>query len=206
MIINSKVPVGTPILGIPYYGLEFCNITYMCIKEPKGLLSIPDNFNPVLKPVLAELFKHEDFDDKYIYFSLKKGHVTPYTMSMRAGFHVDGFLSTDRNWVISDSLPTTVALGQFNVEPDHGTSLEQFKSQSRFKQCTQLKPHTLYELDKECVHASTTNLTDATIVRTFLKIVVADELFNGIGNAWNYKLPHIKPNAHRGSSRNHTVV
>lgn len=206
MIINSKAPKGTTILGLPFQGLEFCNVTYMCIKEPKGLLSVPDNFKKVLQPVLVELFKHNDFDDQYLYFSLKKGHVAPYTMQMRSGFHVDGFLSEDRNWVLSDSLPTTVALGQFSVEPDHEVSLHEFNDQARLKKHEKLKPHTLYELDKECVHSTSINLSGETVVRTFLKVVASKEKFNGIGNAWNYKLPHIVPTAHRGSTRNHTVV
>ena len=29
--------------------------------------------------------------------------------------------------------------------------------------------------------------------------------FNCYGNAWNYKLPYIKPSSHRSECRNHTV-
>lgn len=206
MIINSKVPEGISILGLPTHNLEFCNVTYMCIKEPKGLLQIPDNFLGMVGPVLTELLKHESFDDEYVYFSLKKGHVSPYATPMRSGFHVDGFLSDDRNWILSDAIPTTVAIGQFDVEADHESSLQSFDAQALLKNKVQLEPHKLYELDKDCVHASTKNCTNETIIRTFIKVVVSKEKFNGIGNAWNYKLPHIVPTAHRGSTRNHTVV
>lgn len=207
MIINSKLPEGTRILGLNYDALEFCNFTYMCVKEPYGDIRVPENLVNIIKPVLKEVMKSKHIHaEDYLYISVKKSHVAPYTTAMRSGFHVDGFLSEDRNWILSDSLPTKVALGGFSVDADHEQSLEQFAVQARYKEHVQLKPHTLYFLDHECVHAPSLNPRPETVVRTFIKVVASKELFNGYGNAWNYLLPHIKPTAKRGSSRNHTVV
>ena len=55
-------------------------------------------------------------------------------------------------------------------------------------------------------HRSAINSTDKTLLRTFVKITFTTELFNGFGNAWNYKLPHIKPSKYRDIERNHGVI
>lgn len=207
MIVNSKVPTGTPILGLNYNALEFCNFTYMCIKEPFGDIRIPENLLGVVKPVVREVMASGSvLAEDYLYISVKKSHVQPYTTAMRSGFHIDGFLSNDRNWILADSMPTQVAVGTFSITPDHEKSLIEMYEQSRHKDRVQLKPHTLYHLDHECVHAPVNNMRGETVVRTFIKVVASKELFNGYGNAWNYLLPHIKPTAKRGATRNHTVV
>ena len=205
MILNSRVTKGTQVLGLPINDLEYCNITYICIKEPHGAVQVPDNLKGITYPLLYSILKDVHPAD-YLYLTVKKGHVQPYTTSMRSGFHVDGFLSNDRNWVFSDSIPTQIAVGQFSVDADYEKSLEQFRDQAYGKECEYLKPHHLYYLDRECVHAPSLNSSGEVVVRTFIKLVASPNLFNGIGNAWNYKLPHIKPTSERGNSRNHTVV
>lgn len=158
--------------------------------------------------VITRLVRTGNYQPNTVCNSLTTGGYIKVTYKGRQflGHRLAWFLSEDRNWVLSDSLPTTVALGQFSVEPDHEVSLHEFNDQARLKKHEKLKPHTLYELDKECVHSTSTNLSGETVVRTFLKVVASKEKFNGIGNAWNYKLPHIVPTAHRSSTRNHTVV
>lgn len=207
MVLTSKLPQGTLILGLPLQQLEFCNFTYLCIKEPFGDIRIPENLEGVLKPIVKSVMESSSvLAEDYLYVSVKKSHVAPYTCNMRSGFHVDGFLSNDRNWIYSDSLPTQVAIGQFDVKADHEESLLQFRDQATHKPKEILKPYTLYPLDHECVHAPVVNGSGETIVRTFIKVIASTEKFNGYGNAWNYLLPHIKPSACRGKTRNHTVV
>ena len=105
-----------------------------------------------------------------------------------------------------DNCRTEVSLGEYDLTNDHNTSLTEMLVQSYDNFNLQLKPNRLYMLDQECVHRPTVNKTNDSVLRTFIKVTYSKELFNCIGNAWNYKLPHIKPNKHRFEHRNHSVV
>lgn len=194
--------------------LEFCNIVYMCIKEAGcSDYQIPENIRDLVEQVLSDirhlspnLIKEEL--EKYCYITIKKMFVQPNTTGNREGWHIDGFKSDQENfiWSDSDSLPTEVSLGVFNLTNDHQISIDEMMTQSTKKFNLQLKTNCLYLLDRECVHRATANKTENTVLRTFIKVTFSKELFNCLGNAWNYKIPHIKPNKTRLGSRNHGVI
>lgn len=194
--------------------LEFCNIVYMCIKEAGfSDYQIPENMRGLVEQVLSDihhlspnLIKEEL--EKYCYITIKKMFVQPNTTGNREGWHIDGFKSDQENfiWSDSDSLPTEVSIGVFNLTHDHQISIDEMMIQSTNNCSLQLKPNCLYYLDRECVHRATANKTENTVLRTFIKVTFSKELFNCLGNAWNYKLPHIKPNKTRLDSRNHGVI
>ena len=77
---------------------------------------------------------------------------------------------------------------------------------SHFKENILLQTNTLYKLDQTCVHRPSINTSNQSVLRTFIKVTFSSELFNGFGNAWNYKLPHIKPTKNRAESRNHGII
>ena len=207
MHIASTMPQGIfcPLPAVS--NLEFCNFTYMCIRDPlafEGALRVPENLQDIVIPLLSLILDKVDTDD-YIYATVSRKHIQPYEHGNRTGWHVDGFLSDDRSFIWCDSMPTAVAVGEFCVDADHHTSLAQFERQVTKHSTRFLEPYTLYEL-RDCVHRPVINSTSTVQLRTFVKIVISKERFNGIGNAWNYLLPHIKPTKQRGASRNHTVV
>ncbi|AHY26794.1 hypothetical protein vB_AbaP_Acibel007_23 [Acinetobacter phage vB_AbaP_Acibel007] len=207
MHIASTMPQGIfcPLPAVS--NLEFCNFTYMCVRDPlafEGALRVPENLQDIVIPLLSLILDKVDTDD-YIYVTVSRKHLQPNTCGNRAGWHVDGFLSDDQSFIWFDKLPTQIALGGFEVSPDHEQSLEQFDAQVDYGNIQYTEPAMLYEL-KDCVHRPVFNHTNDVQLRTFVKIVISKERFNGIGNAWNYLLPHIKPTKQRGESRNHTVV
>ncbi len=203
--VLSGVPRGVHLnLEHATRSLEFCNFTYMCIKLPNGGLKIPENLKAVLMPVLANLQHFTDVQaDDYVYATVSRKHVQPFTHGNREGWHIDGFLSDDKSYIWCDTLPTEVAVGEFSLTPDHEVSLQEMKDQVVFSM--PMQTGVLYELG-DVVHAPTRNNTPDVVLRTFIKIVISKERFNGLGNAWNYKLPSFVPTNARSTHRNHTVV
>ena len=210
--VNSQVPKGI-VSNYNTSEIEYCNIVYMCIKQ-KGSseYEIPQNLEHLVSQVLGDIYTlSPDLYDKdwteYCYITIKKGYIQPNSFGNRDGFHIDGFKSDQRNFIWSDcdATPTEVAIGEFTLTDDHEKSLEDMLVQSSkcFKQ--QLTTNVLYDMNQQCVHRPTLNKTNEAVLRTFIKITFSKELFNCYGNAWNYKLPYIKPSTHRSECRNHTV-
>lgn len=210
--VNSTVPNGV-CAKYDTSRLEFCNIVYMCIKDiGSSEYKVPDNIQSLVSNVIADVYKlspslYDNDWTKYCYLTIKKMYVQPNSYGNREGFHIDGFLSDQDNFIWSDceATPTEVALGSFILSECHEKSLEEMSLQSfnMFKHT--LSTNVLYDMNQSCVHRPTTNRTDKAVLRTFIKITYSNELFNCYGNAWNYKLPHIKPSEQRSEIRNHTV-
>lgn len=213
MKIQSVIPKGVA-LELDSDGLEYCNAVYMCIKEAgETHYAIPDNLSSIVYKVLDGVYQLDhNIDDwkKYCYLTIKKMYVQPNTSGNRDGWHIDGFLSDQDNFIWSDcdATPTQVSVGGFNLTPNHEDSLEEMLVQaSQGGHFTHnLESGILYQMGQNIVHRPSRNNTHKAVLRTFIKLTFSSELFNCVGNAWNYKLPHIKPTAKRAETRNHTVL
>lgn len=213
MLIHSIIPKGI-YADYDVYELEHCNIVYMCIKQARcSEYQIPDNLEPLVNQLIGDIHRlSEDLYEKdwtkYCYLTIKRQYVQPNTVGNRDGWHIDGFKSDQENFIWSDhsTIPTEVCIGEFDLTNDHEESLIEMQDQANKLFKYQLNSNTLYELNQECVHRPTVNNLNKAILRTFIKVTYSKELFNCFGNAWNYKLPHIKPKAFRGESRNHSVL
>lgn len=213
LTIHSTIPKG---INAEYdvESLEFCNIVYMCIKQAgSSEYSIPDNLKELVDSVISDIYtlSPELYDNdwtKYCYLTVKKMYVQPNSYGNREGFHIDGFLSDQENFIWSDceGTPTEVSIGKFELSNSHETSLTEMMVQASYNFTEQLKPFNLYDMNQSIVHRPTKNLNSEAVLRTFIKVTYSKELFNCVGNAWNYKLPHIKPTVKRNQSRNHTVL
>lgn len=213
LLVHSEIPNGV-VANYSVSELEYCNIVYMCIKQTGcSEYQIPDNLEPLVSQVISDIYElneklYEDDWTKYCYLTIKKMYVQPNTLGNREGFHIDGFKSDQENFIWSDcaETPTEVAIGNFLLSNDHDKSLVEMNIQATKCFKYQLSPNTLYEMDQNCVHRPTANNTNKAVLRTFIKITYSKELFNCFGNAWNYKLPYIKPHKNRNEHRNHSVL
>lgn len=211
--VKSDIPNGV-VSNYNVETLEHCNIVFMCIKQ-KGCseYQIPDNLQYLVSDVLSDIYRlsphlYDDDWTKYCYLTIKRSYIQPNTLGNRQGFHIDGFKSDQENFIWSDhsATPTEVAIGNFLLTNDHDKSLIEMNEQASKFFKNQLKPNTLYEMNQECVHRPTVNNLNVAVLRTFIKITFSKDLFNCFGNAWNYKLPHMKPTTFRNETRNHSVL
>lgn len=213
LIIHSEIPKGI-VANYDTSNLEYCNIVYMCIKQAGcSEYQIPHNFQDLVNQIISDIYKiNEDLYDndwtKYCYLTIKKGYIQPNSTGNRSGFHIDGFKSDQENFIWSDcdATPTEVVVGNFLLTNDHEKSLDEMERQASKWFKHQLETNYLYEMNQKCVHRPTFNNTNNSVLRTFVKVTYSKELFNCLGNAWNYKLPHIKPSVERNNFRNHAVL
>lgn len=213
MKINSALPLGIQ-ADFNVYELEYCSIVYMCIKQAgSSEYQVPDHLRALVDELLGKVYAlkpslYEDDWTKYCYLTVKRQYIQPHSVPNRYGWHIDGFKSDQDNFIWCDTIPTEVSVGQFDLTDDHEISLEEMQEQAQAERhfCHSLHTHTLYLLDQECVHNVTMNKLNKAVLRTFIKITFSKELFNCFGNAWNYKLPHIKPTTPRKEIRNHGTL
>lgn len=213
MEVNSNLPKGIHAL-FEVDNLEYCSVVYMCIKQAGcSEYQVPDNLRNLVNELLSSVYKlrpslYTDDWTKYCYITVKRQFIQPQSFPNRYGWHIDGFKSDQENFIWCDSIPTEVSTGKFILTNDHDISLEEMLDQARDSRhfVHTLQTHTLYYLDQECVHNVSKNKLDKAVLRTFIKLTFSTELFNCIGNAWNYKLPHIKPTTYRKEIRNHGVI
>lgn len=208
ILVNSRIPRGESIL-YDVSKLEYANIVYMCVKEPHKEFQIPENIKDVVSRVVADsmLLGRVDAKDQYCYVTVKRGYIPQGGIGNRDGWHIDGFLSDQENFIWSDcpETPTLVIEGTLEVTKNHPESLKEMEYYGRYARKFKLRSNTLYHLDKECIHKPSENESDKTVLRTFIKVTFSKEIFNGYGNAWNYLIPDIKPTAKRLETRNHAV-
>lgn len=179
---------------------------YLPVSRPgDNAMSLPDQRLNFILPLLRRIFEDEPTrcEREWVYVTIKKMYVGGGVTPNRPGWHCDGFLSDDLNYVWADCIPTVFTKGKFEVSPDHVESLRQFDEQAEaqadlnivYPDCTLLK------LDSTVVHRVNTEHTAQTM-RTFVKVTISKNRFNLADNSRNTMLPDDGPRYERALVRN----
>lgn len=208
MIRNFTQPVNLGKFNIE--AGEVMYYLYLPVSTP-GLscFLIPDSRLHFAMPLLHAvkndmLYKYRTDDvwnESYVYLTIKKMFVGGGVTANRPGWHCDGFLSDDLNYIWFDSAPTVFTTGDFCVSEDHQESLQQFDEQARVEDEYLGQTHTLYRLDDKCIHRVNVDIPQQ-IMRTFVKITVSPNRFNLKDNSKNPLLPDNGPFYDRSLVRN----
>lgn len=176
---------------------------YLPIKTPESYdVHIPDErlgfvvplVNAVLDDIAASAKSHAHlpniYADKYIYLTVKKMFVGGGITANRPGWHCDGFMSDDLNYVWYDSVPTMFTAANPVISADHSTSLKEFEELDYWlRDCVYYYPvKHLLRLDDKVIHAVDTDVPNQ-IMRTFVKITVSKDRYNLKDNSKNPLLP-----------------
>jgi hypothetical protein len=166
---------------------------------------IPPNlepFWPIIDAVIDDLGNMQS-TEKYIYITAKTLYVTPENSGNRPGWHSDGFMTDDINYIWSDSSPTVfwqtdnpIALPQ-----DHLKSMVAMHDATIAdgSQVTFADKH-LLRLDQRNIHKVGERTTSG--MRTFVKVSVSKHLYSHVGNSINHALDYPRPTVQRGVERN----
>lgn len=187
---------------------EMCFVQYMPIKmKGQKVYSLPDHLKFTTDIVwLAQHLEKQycDVVDKYMYLTVKHLYVTHGNIGNRPGWHIDGYLSDDVNYIWSDWLGTDIALGDFILPLDHEESLLAMDRQVDPDMILRTPPNELVRLNNQIVHRS------PSVPRggygTFVKVSFSDHRYNLQGNAHNPVLKHDWKMYPRSDSRNHPFV
>lgn len=165
---------------------------YCPIKLPDSpLLYVPDNlvqFAPIIATAMADA--GDRIRESYVYITAKTLWVTPENPGNRPGWHSDGFLTDDLNYVWSDTNPTEFWEPElrFRFPADHSASLPQMDAVAEADSAhvrTYPNKH-LLRLDQTVIHR--VGLDVKVGMRCFVKISVSRERYALRGNSVNHAL------------------
>lgn len=147
-----------------------------------------------------EDFGKEKYKSCYMYVSAKylfqpKGH-----SFNRPGWHCDGFMTDDINYIWSDYYPTIFNDSEFNLTMDDRLSLNEMAEQANPLRNRIHDLGMLLRLNQYNVH-KVAEVTQAGM-RTFLKVSFSKDRYDLIGNSHNYNFSYEWPMKPRAIERN----
>ena len=181
---------------------------YLPVSEPGTALSkIPDERLKFIKPLLNAIRDQAPrrYWESYVYATVKKMYVGGGVTANRPGWHMDGYLSDDLNYIWYDEVPTlfTEAGPLIGLPADHIQSLQMLESNDHFlsKRSITYPCRHLLKLDDRVIHKVQTDVPQQ-LMRTFVKITVSRNRFNLKDNSKNQLLPDDGPFFERALVRN----
>lgn len=196
---NLPAIVGATNTIHPTEVLYYLYLPISMVGDP--LFYIPDRlkvFEPLIQMVQAD--EPERFIDDYVYITAKRMYVSPEITPNRMGWHADGFMSNDLNYVWYDSVPTIFNKSEFKISPDHVKSLVEFDTQALPANDVIYPPYFLLKLDQSVVHRVQEAKT--LVMRTFVKISISEQRYNLKDNSHNHLLDYNWPLHDRQQMRN----
>jgi hypothetical protein len=172
---------------------------------------LPDKRLEFLAPLIRAVIEDEPdrFKKEYLYVTTKKMFVGGGVTANRPGWHCDGFMSSDLNYVWYDCVPTVFIDGKFSITPDHVESLHQFSEQcepgssygAEYPKLVTYPNKKLLKLDDKVIHKVETHVPEQ-VMRTFVKFTMSPNRFNLKDNSQNPLLPVAGPLYERARVRN----
>lgn len=136
----------------------------------------------------------------HVYLTAKHTFLPPGASQNRPGWHSDGFLTDDINYVWCDRLPTVYNSSAFDITQDDELSLIEMEQQARPKLSKQFPENTLLRLDQYCIHRCA-EVVEPTL-RTFVKLSISNDRYDLLGNSHNHLIDYDWPMRERALHRN----
>lgn len=146
------------------------------------------------------VFGLDRFVQSYVYVTAKYLFQVPNCPFNRKGWHSDGFMTDDINYIWSDKQPTLFNICKFNLTMDDAISLDEMEQQADEKYNVIHDSGTLLRLDQFNIHRVNENIESG--MRKFLKVSFSKDKCDLIGNSHNYLLDYNWEMRERQISRN----
>ena len=184
---------------------------YCPIKLPGQLVAtMPPNlaqFMPIINAVVADVvsINADLWPDSYVYLTAKRLWVTADSPGNRPGWHSDGFLTDDLNYIWSDGNPTVFwgrETQKVSFTADHTASMAEMEAVCE----PDVRAHSLYSnkhllrLDQTVLHK--VGPVERAGFRSFVKVSVSKEIYALEGNSINHSLPLTNTYQPRAEVRN----
>lgn len=140
----------------------------------------------------------------YIYLSIETSPLKMGITQKRPGWHTDGFLTDDINYIWYDDLPTEFCIQDFDIQPCHVKSMEQFEEQAKPENIVTYPPFRLIRMTQYHVHRASIPKENKHR-RTFIKISFSKHKYNLKGNTHNPQLNYDWIMYDRQPIRNHPI-
>ncbi len=140
------------------------------------------------------------FVESYVYLTAKHLFQGPHATFNRLGWHCDGFMTDDIQYIWSNKTPTLFNLSAFDLSQDDRMSMEQMRQQALPENDLVCKNKSLIRLDQFVVHR--VQEPEQTELRTFFKLSISRDKYDLEGNSKNYLLDYDWPLRKRSMERN----
>lgn len=127
------------------------------------------------------------FVDSYVYLTAKRLYVHAGCPFNRPGYHSDGFMTSDINYVWSDCDPTIFNTSEFEISMNDKLSMREMELQALEENEVRFPDNSLLRLDQTCIHKVSGEFDG---VRTFLKLSFSGDKYDLIGNSHNYRFSY----------------
>lgn len=143
----------------------------------------------------------DKFIESNVYLTVKHAYQQAGCSYNREGWHSDGFMTDDINYIWSDRFPTVFNLTPFNLTQCHEISLVEMNDQAKDLYNIHYSDCELLRLNQYNIH-KVGEITEGEF-RTFFKLSFSKDKYNLIGNTHNYMLDYEWEMKPREISRNH---
>ena len=140
------------------------------------------------------------FVTSYIYLTAKKMYQVNGCSFNRKGYHSDGFLTDDINYICSDKNPTVFNYSSFKLTQEDTIYLYEMDKQANKKTIKIYPENSLLRLDQFNIHK--VNENKELVLRTFVKVSFSSDKYDLKGNSKNYLLDYDWKTRDRGLERN----
>lgn len=145
-------------------------------------------------------FGRDAWDESYIYLTVKHMYQVPNSSFNRYGYHSDGFMTNDINYIWSNKFPTVFNTTKFNLTLDDRISIGEMEEQAIKENEITYPDCSLVRLNQYNIHKVGDNSTGG--LRTFVKISFSKDKYDLIGNAHNHLLDYDWEMKERSVERN----
>lgn len=205
-LINSRLKeaVGTVEIDVAL-GTKYLYLPISLKGSPEITLPLDIRYNTGLLAMIFNcLQSFGDIENKYVYLSLERSMVAKGKTQKRPGFHCDGYLTEDSNFLWANTLPTQFLLGNYIVYGNHhDTSLFDIYAKENIGNIYPAGIKEIIRTGPTDIHAATKNTHFKEVDRTFAKISISDDRYNLKGNSINTELEYDWKMYDREAVRNH---
>jgi len=207
--IYGRLPVDLGLVDLS--PVEQMAWLYCPIKLPSQLVvTMPPNlaqFMPIINAVVADVVSIDAdlWPDSYVYMTAKRLWVTADSPGNRPGWHSDGFLTDDLNYIWSDGNPTVFwgrEARKVSFTADHTASMVEMEAvcEPDFRAHSRYSNKHLLRLDQTVLHK--VGPVEKAGFRSFVKVSVTKDLYALEGNSINHGLPLMGAYQPRSEVRN----
>lgn len=126
----------------------------------------------------------DKYVESFVYLTAKHAYQNPGCSYNRPGYHADGFMTEDVNYIWSDKCPTIFNKTKFVLSMDDSGSLVEMEQQAVKENEVTYPVNSLLRLDQYNIH----KVADIEVgcMRTFIKISISKDRYDLSGNSHNY--------------------
>lgn len=135
------------------------------------------------------VFGLDNYMSSYVYLSAKHLFQSPGRPFNRPGYHSDGYMTPDINYIWCNKNPTIFNVSDFKLTADHAISIEEMEQQALVENEFSFRNNELLRLNQFNIH-KVSEIKEAGM-RLFLKVSFSKEKYDLIGNTHNYGIEYI---------------